>query len=32
MTTLDQAVVVAGTRVAEAAPGRRPILSYNWWR
>ena len=32
MTTLDQAEAVAGTRAAEAAPGRRPIFSYNWWR
>jgi ABC-type maltose transport system permease subunit len=32
MTTLDQAETVAGARVAEAAPGRRPIFSYNWWR
>jgi arabinogalactan oligomer/maltooligosaccharide transport system permease protein len=32
MTTIDQAEAVAGTRAAEAAPGRRPLFSYNWWR
>jgi arabinogalactan oligomer/maltooligosaccharide transport system permease protein len=32
MTTIDQAEAVAGTRAAEAAPGRKPLFSYNWWR
>ena len=32
MTTLDQAETVAGTRVAQASPGRRSLFSYNWWR
>ena len=32
MTTVDQAEVVADVRVAKARRGRRPILSYNWWR
>jgi arabinogalactan oligomer/maltooligosaccharide transport system permease protein len=32
MTTLDRAEPVAGAHVAEAAPGRRPLLSGNWWR
>jgi len=31
MTALEHSEAV-GTRVQEAAPGRRPIFSYNWWR
>jgi arabinogalactan oligomer/maltooligosaccharide transport system permease protein len=32
MTTLEQAEAAAAARVAEAAPGRRPIWRGNWWR